>query len=57
MISKLKEKTPLGTWCREPFENFKDFATELESLQFEQKPNYSKLRNMIHAMIHELKQK
>lgn len=47
MISKLKEKLPLAAWCREPFEKFGEFANEIENIQYFQKPNYGKLRNMM----------
>ena len=49
LICKLKESTPLAAWCRKPFEKFVDFANELEWMQYDQKPNYSKLRNLIQA--------
>jgi len=57
MICKLKQSKSLSGWCRKPFEKFALFANELDSLTYEAKPNYSKLRNMIHALIHEQKQK
>ena len=55
LICELKSSKSLSGWCREPFEKFKDFANELDSLTYEAKPNYGKLRNMIQALIHQQK--
>ena len=53
MICKLKDSRKLAEWCRKPFEGFKDFANEIENLDYYAKPNYGKLRNMLNAMIHD----
>ena len=57
MICKLKDSKSLKEWCRPPFDKFKDFATEIENLDFYGRPNYGKLRNMLNAMIHDQKQR